>query len=85
MALRQRLPELGCPLITGYRRIPCEDTVMMPNVMITCPNTGKLVPTGFAMDPSAMKTATLEGNEFTCPACGKDHEWKMADAVSEPS
>jgi hypothetical protein len=52
--------------------------------MITCPNTGKLVPTGFTIETSAIKTALLGCNEFECPDCGKGHEWTMADAVSEP-
>ena len=53
----------------------------MANVMIKCPNTGKLVPTGIGSDAqsfesSEMKEMTL-GN---CPACGDDHVWNKEDA-----
>jgi len=57
----------------------------MPRVMIRCPNTKKLVPTGFAMEKNAFDNPTfdLTNNTVHCPACGKDHTWSKRDAVLE--
>jgi hypothetical protein len=49
-------------------------------VMIKCPNTGQMVPTGIAMDKEGFKTAELANNSFQCPACRQTHTWSKKDA-----
>lgn len=53
----------------------------MASVMIKCPKTGKLVPTGISMDKKSFETAKLENNAVGCPACGGNHTWSKKDAV----
>lgn len=78
-----RMMEPACGDVMTDEGLLCHASAMMSRLMITCPNTGKLVPTRFTMEASAMKAALLDGNEFECTECGKDHEWTIADAVSE--
>ena len=54
----------------------------MPPILITCPSTEDLVPTGQHAD-SAQELEELHGR-FTllgCPQCGRDHAWTATDAV----
>jgi endogenous inhibitor of DNA gyrase (YacG/DUF329 family) len=54
----------------------------MAEVMIKCPETGKLVPTGFSMDKASFESSSLKNNTLSdCPACGKNHVWSKEDAV----
>jgi hypothetical protein len=54
----------------------------MAQVMIKCPKTGKLVPTGIVMDKISFKTSTLTNNTLgNCPACGENHVWSKKDAI----
>ena len=55
----------------------------MPRVMIKCPNTQKLVPTGMAMDKSSFDSSTLTNNTVHCSACGKNHTWSKSEAILE--
>ena len=57
----------------------------MPRVMIKCPKTKKLVPTGFGMDKASFNNPTniLRSNTFRCPECGENHIWSKSDAVLE--
>ena len=57
----------------------------MPRIMIKCPKTKKLVPTGFAMDKASFDNPTnvLTNNTVSCPACGQNHTWSKSDAVLE--
>jgi hypothetical protein len=47
--------------------------------LITCPQTGDLVPTGVTADvlDELPSVNVLNG----CPACGGDHEWRRDEAV----
>lgn len=52
----------------------------MPPVLIPCPTTGELVPTGAnvpRLDELGDDTLLL----IACPECGRDHEWTRSDAV----
>jgi endogenous inhibitor of DNA gyrase (YacG/DUF329 family) len=57
--------------------------VEMANVMIKCPATGKLVPTGFEMDAQSFASSDLSDNSVSCPACGGTHVWSKEDAQLE--
>lgn len=55
----------------------------MNRIFIKCPTTGKLVFTGFAMDPAIFEMSPVEQNPIQCPACGKEHQWQKKDAIFE--
>ena len=55
----------------------------MNRVFIRCPETGKMVFTGFAMDPKLFESFPELTEAFHCTACGKDHAWKKSDAIFE--
>ena len=57
----------------------------MANVVIKCPKTGKLVPTGMNMDEASFKTSSMSGNSFICPACGETHTWNKDQASLQKS
>lgn len=52
----------------------------MADIMITCPATGKTVPTGMSMEPEEFENADLGLNTFQCPACDEPHTWNKKDA-----
>ena len=51
----------------------------MAAVMIACPQTGSLVPTG----ANALSLDDLAADNLlaACPECGRDHDWTPRDAV----
>lgn len=53
----------------------------MGQVMIRCPQTGKLVSTGIAMDKASFESSTLTNNSVKCPLCGNIHVWSKRDAT----
>jgi hypothetical protein len=54
----------------------------MPPVLISCPVTGDLVPTGVeADDAEGIEHLPDDNLLIACPECGRDHEWKPQDAV----
>jgi endogenous inhibitor of DNA gyrase (YacG/DUF329 family) len=52
-------------------------------IFVRCPNTGKPVFTGFAMDPAIFESSPVEQNAIHCPTCGKEHQWQKKDAIFE--
>jgi len=56
-------------------------------LMIRWPETGKLLPTGVAMDPGSFERSNFVSNAASCPHCGGTHRWSKADAIlmDEPS
>jgi hypothetical protein len=57
----------------------------MPRIMIVCPKTKRLVPTGMFISKDSFDNPAnvLTNNYFRCPACGQNHTWSKADAVLE--
>ena len=54
----------------------------MPPVLIACPITNDLVPTGAqAANPKDLDHLPAENLLIACPDCGRDHEWTREDAV----
>ena len=51
----------------------------MAAVLIACPHTGSLVPTG----ANALSLDELQADNLlaACPDCGRDHDWTPRDAV----
>lgn len=52
----------------------------MAMVMITCPNTGKTVPTGVELDPGAFDSSEFGDLSLECPECPEIHPWTKEDA-----
>jgi hypothetical protein len=52
----------------------------MVEVLITCPKTGKPVPTGFKMEPDSFDSNQMFDNAFQCPQCSLMHTWSKKDA-----
>lgn len=55
----------------------------MARVLIKCPTTGEMVPTGTEMDRESFESAKMEQNSVQCTACGEMHSWDKEDAVLE--
>jgi hypothetical protein len=51
----------------------------MAMVMISCPNTGRDVPTGIETDPSSFESFRAAA-PIRCPVCGRDHAWSKRNA-----
>ena len=51
----------------------------MAMVMISCPNTGRDVPTGIETDPSSFESFGAAA-PIHCPACGRHHAWSKTNA-----
>ena len=57
----------------------------MPPVLISCPQTSGLVPTGAqAKDAKDLENLPDENVLLACPECGSDHAWTPLDAVVAP-
>lgn len=54
----------------------------MQSVLIACPHTLDLVPTGFHAE--TLDDLEDENLLFDCPACGGDHPWTRGEAVLAP-
>lgn len=52
----------------------------MPEVLIRCPATGKLLATGIALDVDCFQRAELLDLTIFCHFCGKQHTWRKEDA-----
>jgi hypothetical protein len=53
-------------------------------ILIKCPNTGKLIYTGFAMDLDTFEASPIEEMDpIECPACHKTHQWQKRDVILE--
>lgn len=53
----------------------------MPQVLISCPTTGDLVPTGIHLESLEELNEQPEHLLVACPICGRDHEWMASEAV----
>ena len=52
----------------------------MPDIVIRCPNLGRVVPTGLTTEK--IKLSSLSGIKLRlqCPACLKIHKWSQKEA-----
>ncbi len=56
----------------------------MNRIVIKCPNTGKMIYTGYSMDPQTFGMIPIEQMDpVECPACHKMHGWTKKDALFE--
>lgn len=57
---------------------------MSQRLMIKCPETGKPVFTGIAIDAQSFASATMTDNTaVNCQHCGNNHKWQKEDAFFE--
>jgi hypothetical protein len=53
-------------------------------IVIKCPNTGKMIYTGYSMDPKTFGAIPIEQMDpIECPACHRMHRWGKQDALFE--
>jgi hypothetical protein len=53
-------------------------------ILIKCPTTGKMIYTGFSMDPQTFEASPIEEMDpVQCPACRQLHRWTKKDARFE--
>ena len=50
------------------------------DLVIKCPNTGKELFTGIAMDEKSFESGNIHDNMVDCPFCGQMHVWQKEDA-----
>ena len=56
----------------------------MPRVLIQCPLTEELVPTGLATSDGKRFRRSLPSSSVTgCPACRRSHAWSREEALLE--
>jgi hypothetical protein len=55
----------------------------MPEIMATCPSTGKPIPVRIAMPKPSFEASTFVGAKVSCPHCGQAHTWNKEDAYLE--
>lgn len=54
---------------------------IIKRLLVRCPATSRLTPTGQTIDEQLWTAARLKGGKFTCPHCHKPHSWKKSDVV----
>jgi hypothetical protein len=63
-------------------RVLAEESVN--RILIKCPTTGKMIYTGFSMDPQTFEASPIEEMDpVQCPACRQLHRWTKKDARFE--
>ena len=55
----------------------------MAALMVTCPITGRVVPTGIEIEAEDFRTLPRIAAPVYCPACGEKHFWTRDDAMLE--
>lgn len=54
----------------------------MRRIVVRCPNTQAMVPTGYRTTDCDLATLTAP-KSFRCPVCHRVHDWRASDAVVE--
>jgi len=54
---------------------------VIKRILVRCPSTGKLTPTGRTVEEAAWEQTTLERPRLTCPHCRQVHSWTKKDVV----
>jgi hypothetical protein len=53
----------------------------MAALMVTCPITGRVVPTGIEIEAEVLRLLPRVAAPVYCPACGEKHFWTRDDAM----
>ena len=54
---------------------------VIKRILVRCPSTGKLTPTGQTVEEALWETAKLKKPRLTCPHCRQVHNWTKKDVV----
>jgi uncharacterized Zn finger protein len=60
--------------------MPADNADELYEVMVRCPNTGAVVPTGMQHTLESWATVPLPQQVLSCSACGRVHYWTKAQA-----
>jgi hypothetical protein len=53
----------------------------MPALMVTCPTTATIIPTGIEIEAEDLRVLPRVTAAVYCPACGEKHFWTRDDAM----
>ena len=71
------------PSLQTRLRLKCTEE-KVNRILIKCPNTGKMIYTGYSMDPQTFDLSPIEEMDpVECPACHQVHRWSKRDARFE--
>jgi hypothetical protein len=54
---------------------------VIKRILVRCPSTGKLAPTGKTIEESLWEETKLKRPRLTCPHCRQVHNWTKKDAI----
>lgn len=54
---------------------------MIKRILVRCPATAKLTPTGLTVDEDVYANTPLKSHKLTCPHCQQVHNWTKKDVV----
>jgi len=54
---------------------------VIKRILVRCPSTGKLTPTGKTVDEARWGATKLKRPRLTCPHCRQVHSWTKKDVV----
>jgi hypothetical protein len=54
---------------------------VIKRILVRCPSTGKLAPTGKTVEEAAWDGTKLNRPRLTCPHCRQVHSWTKKDVV----
>ena len=54
---------------------------VIKRILVRCPSTGKLAPTGKTVKEAAWEGTKLNRPRLTCPHCNQVHSWTKKDVV----
>ena len=54
---------------------------VIKRILVPCPSTGRLTPTGKTVEESAWDGTKLNRPRLSCPHCGETHSWTKKDVV----
>lgn len=54
---------------------------VIKRLLVRCPSTAKLTPTGQTIEEQLWATAKVKNQKFNCAHCGQTHIWTKKDVV----
>jgi hypothetical protein len=54
---------------------------ILKRILVRCPSTAKLAPTGLTIEESRFETAHWKNPKVSCPYCQRVHIWTKKDVV----
>jgi hypothetical protein len=54
---------------------------IIKRILVRCPSTGKLTPTGKTIEEALWAETKLKSPRLTCPHCRQVHSWTKKDVV----